>query len=148
MAAPRALSQSEKQAFFSIDASFAFLAALFSFALFSTALLFAASAAASQSKQAELDNLALRLSSYALDKSASGDGEYGLVNEVDLQKFDALQYGPVPPSPGASYIRLTVSGGRMAPRSAEYGVSGGEVHCARRLALVEGDFAILEACIS
>lgn len=142
-------SNHHSRAFFSIDASFAFLTAAFIFIVFSAALACAALAAKSQSSGISSENLALRFSSYVLEQSAAGSG-YSSVNEIDGGRFDSFDLAAAIGAVNASFagIRLVDSDGAiMMPH--QFGVPPPKgVYCAKRLAIMDGRAVRLEACIS
>lgn len=147
-------SSRHSRAFFSIDASFAFLTAVFIFVAFSAALISAALAAQSQSSEIVSENRALRFSSHVLELTAvSGgglfDGHY-MANEINRQEFESFDLPSAMGRMNASFasIKLAISGGgEIAPPASGTPSSKG-IYCARRLAVFEGQAARLEACIS
>ena len=142
------------RAFFSIDASFAFITAVSLFAMLLSVLFCAAITAKSQSSDIASENLALRFSSFALDSiSVSGgnpslDG-YVSVNEIDGAKFISFNGNGAMQRVGASYasLRLTGKGGQAGFQ--EFGAKNNSaLYCAKRLAVMGGEIVRLDACIS
>ena len=143
------------RAFFSIDASFAFLTAVFMFVVFSTVIFCAALSAKSQASEISSENRALRFSSYVLEQTAVSGGSpsgggYLSVNEIDGQKFDSFDGDAARAIIGASFASIRLvgpEGGEIAFR--QFGVLQPKgVYCARRIALVDSKAVGLEACVS
>ncbi|MFA6490219.1 MAG: hypothetical protein WCT52_06125 [Candidatus Micrarchaeia archaeon] len=147
-------SSRHSRAFFSIDASFAFLTAVFIFVAFSAALISSALTAQSQSSEIASENRALRFSSYVLERTAvSGGGQFDghyMANEIDAGKFLSFDLPSAMGRMNASFasIKLAISsGGELAP-PASGSPSPKGTYCVERLAVFEGQAARLEACIS
>ena len=117
-------------------------------------LLFAALSAKSQSSDIASENMALRFSSFALDKiSVSGgnpalDG-YVSVNEIDSGKFAQFDGDAAISQAGASYASLRLTGKAGQIGFAEFGSkNSAALYCAKRLAAMGGEIVRLDACIS
>jgi len=140
------------RAFFSIDAAFALLIAAVSFSSFALLSQAAAENSASQSRWASGELLALRFSSFILEKAArqgeSPTGGYRIENDLDLPKLSEIDLKGMLTQSGRNFagIYLESEGGRLF--GAEAGIFDGEVFCARRLATLSGKTVRLEACIS
>jgi hypothetical protein len=143
------------RAFFSIDASFAFLTAVFMFVVFSTVIFCAALSAKSQASEISSENRALRFSSYALEQTAVSGGSpsgggYLSVNEIDGQKFVSLDLGAAIGAMNASFasVRLVDSSGAEISSQSLGNASPKGVYCVKRLAIMGGEYVGLEACMS
>ncbi len=142
-----------KQAFFSLDAGLATVAAIFAFSSFALLIASAASSAASQSSETSSSLLALRFSSYVLEKSASSSGEYPSgayyrANELDPERLRALDLGEMLSKTGRRFASVSVKSQNGEIFSAHSGEHGAEAFCAGRLALLSGETVRMEACIS
>jgi len=149
----RSCRQKASQAYFSIDSALAITIALFSFASFALILSSAAANASSGASQASSSLLALRFSSFVLEKSAlsggAGPGAYRSENEIDVSRLGAIDLNDALLRTGRKFARISLKSRNGELFSAEQGERGGrEVFCARRLAVSSGQICLLEACLS
>ncbi|MEM2137573.1 MAG: hypothetical protein QW568_00610 [Candidatus Anstonellaceae archaeon] len=141
------------QAFFSLDAMLALAIAIFAFAAFSLLLSSAGAFAASQSKQASSESLALSFSSHILDNCAarppySSPDSYSKTNELDENCLHSIQMQDVLALSGTAFASISLYGAEGELFHSESGTKGAEVFCARRLASVSGKMSRLEVCLS
>lgn len=147
-----AVSQSSS-AFFSLDALLSISIAIFMFYSFAALLSSASSLAEAQSHQASDEALAVSFNSYLLEKAAEQSGSlvpspHLKANEIDLERLGGINLGEALAISGKNFasVRVKNSGGELFSSFA--GEKTGQVFCARRLALVSGKPAIMEACLS
>lgn len=140
-------------AFFSIDATFAILIAISTFAMLSAIVFTAGILAKSQAGEIRAENMALRFSSFVLEMASEGGTQnrsFASANEMNMGKFDSFFQDNGIGVPGASFarIRLVGSGGKTIAEESAGTAPPGNLHCVPRLALLEGKIVELEACIS
>ncbi|MCX8194719.1 MAG: hypothetical protein N3G22_01250 [Candidatus Micrarchaeota archaeon] len=144
---------SQSKAFFSFDAAAASFSAIILFALFSILSFAASNSAKESSAMAEGELLALRFSSYVLEKGAKvglpQEGAHYVAGEIDLARLEEFDLQEIVKSSGIKYASVLVAGERKERLFfKEAGEAGKQVFCARRLALLSGEAVRLEACIS
>jgi hypothetical protein len=150
---PASAMRQRKQAFFSLDAGLATVVVIFSFSSFALLAASAASSAASQSSETSSSLLALRFSSYILEKAAVSSEEYSAgayyeANELDKEKLRTLDLGEILLKTGKKYASVSVEGENGEIFSSQAGEQGNEKFCSSRLAILSGEIFRLEACIS
>jgi hypothetical protein len=148
----RGAQQSRYRGYFSIDAGFALFIAVIAFSSFALLASSAASSAHSQSQGISSSLVALRFSSFVLEQAAAsgaepGNGAYSSTNELDISKLQGVDLDRMRSEAGKSYARVSVGNGETEIFSSEAGIVGGEVFCARRLAILSGEIVRLEACL-
>lgn len=142
-----------KQAFFSLDAAVALVMVVAVFSSFHLLFSSAASKAASQAEEASSSLLAVRLSSYFLEKAAvSSDsfaaGAYYSANELDEGKLRALDLEEALLQTGRKFASVSVKGEAGEIFFSQAGKQGNQTYCAGRLAKLSGETVRLEACLS
>ena len=140
------------RAFFSIDAAFALLMVALAFIIFSLLASSAAAFASSSAAEVSKTNLALRLSSYIINDAAAQSGgiypdNYVLPGELDTLKLqmaldDLVSQGKV------RFAKVTVKDGSGSVQPFSAGTQADEAYCVQRLALISGELALLEVCVS
>ncbi len=147
------LSSRYSQAFFSIDATFALLTAISMFIMLSAIVFAAGLSAKSQAGEARAENLALRFSSFVLEKTSEGGTigkDFTSINEISRGRFDSFFSENDISGTGASFarIRLVDAGGGLISEKINGAGAPAILHCVPRLALLDGEMVRLEACIS
>ena len=140
------------RAFFSFDAAFALLTAIFALFLFSLLASAASSSAHSQAAETSSSLLALRLSSLVMEEAAQSGGEgrgsyreTGKLDDLRLREFDLQE---ILKRTGRAYASISVHGGEGELLSSSAGTAAAEKFCASRLALLDGEIVRLEVCVS
>ena len=145
--------QSRYKGYFSIDAGFALVIVVVAYSSFAHLVAASASIADSQSKEISSSLLALRFSSFVLEKASAGGGglgtaSYSSANELDMAKLEGFDLSGVLARVGKEYAKIAVKNAQGELFSAYAGTAGGEVFCTGRLALLSGEIVRLEACLS
>jgi len=141
--------------FFSLDAAIALLIAVFAYVSLSLILSSAAASSSSGAHSVSSRLLSLRLSSLIMDEAGAesggfGEGGYAKIGELDAQRLSALDLGAILSSTGRNFasVSLFSSEGRIFFSQAGQLPVGAEVFCTKRLALLSGEMARLEVCVS
>jgi len=139
-------------AFFSIDAAFALLIAIMAFISFSTLLSSAASSAKASADSSSSSLLALRLSSFIIseseEKGGFGTASYRKAGEIDVERAEGIDLSEFLSQGKRDYAGFSISDSSGGIAGNSFGSPGNETYCAKRLVIVSGKIALLEACVS
>ena len=150
----RRMRQSRYRGIFSLDAAAALLVAAIAYASLSLILSAAAASSSSGAWGASSRLLSLRLSSFILGEAGAeaggmGTGAYVKSGELDLSRLGTLGLQDFLSASGRRFASVAVlSKGKREFFSSAGDAQGREVFCTSRLALLNGQMARLEACIS
>ncbi len=140
------------RAYFTIDAAFALLLAVFAYSSFAHLASSAGGRASAQSHEISSSLAALRFSSFVLEQAGAGGGfgagSYVSANEIDIGKLGTLDLGGLLARTGRDYAKISVRNGAGEVFLKETGEANEEVFCAKRLAILSGEIVKLEACLS
>ncbi|MEM4554367.1 MAG: hypothetical protein QXT25_00760 [Candidatus Anstonellaceae archaeon] len=123
-----------RKAFFSLDASIAFISTLFTFAAFLQLIYYASESFSSYSKSVSYTLLSLRISSAILDQLYEGNAS---INLEPLRESFKL-----------SSVKASLVFEDEASIDWNLGAESTQVYCTKRLAFLSGKIALLRVCIS